>query len=109
MRLGTYSTIDCTTDKIDEAFQFLQKEFEKIGGEVRKIYNPHDFGAYPSFEIDCPYKIKEIKDWLSMNEFEELTNEELGEYDKKEKMADDWQDKANEIESKYNKKFEKYL
>jgi len=93
MKLGTYTTFDAPTQKEDMALDFLREEFEKIGGNVRKILNPHDFGSYPSFEIDYPYGL-------------ETTDE-----DNEEEMTakDDWHDKANEIEEKYNKKFEEYL
>ena len=53
-KLGTWTTIDCPTQKQDEAFQFLVNEFNKIGGNVRKTNNPHELGDYPSFEIDYP-------------------------------------------------------
>lgn len=102
MKYGTYTTIDAPTKKIDEALDFLKSEFEDIGGYVRKITNDHDFGGYPSFEIDYPYEL----DYVHIDDREyDLTDEEVNLIDKKE----DWTTKANKIEKKYNKKFEKYL
>lgn len=96
-RLGSYSTFDCPTEKQDEALAFLQDEFKKIDGEVWLKNNPHDFGEYPSFEIDYP------------DELEDIDDDDLEEDDELLSQLDEWQDKANEIESKYNKKFKKYL
>ena len=101
-RLGTYSTIDCPTEKVDKALNWLKKEFAKIDGIVRKISNPHDFGNYSSFEVDYPKEIEVIElrdDDISDNE------KALSDYDKK----DNWHDKANEIEEKYFNKFDQWL
>jgi len=107
IRLGTWSTIECPTQKQGEALAYLQAEFEKIGGRVRRVSNPHDFGEYPSFEIDYDPEIESIK-----NE-EDILLEQEEEGDKEAelelKKMDDWHDKANEIEGKYMKKFEKHL
>ena len=97
---GTWTTIDCPIEKKDEALKFLEDEFEKIEGEVFKKINQHDLGEYPSFEIDYPYGKFEnvVEEDDNSQENIDLLNEK-----------DNWQDKANEIEEKYNKKFEKYL
>ena len=96
--LGTYSTIDCPTKKVGEAFKFLRVEFEKIGGKVFQIMNPHDFGSYPSFEIDYPERLTNLDEDDSSEENLILLDE-----------LDVWHTKADEIEDKYNKKFETYL
>lgn len=91
VKLGTYSTIDYPSgDNIsvgERAFAFLKKEFSKIGGSVRKVTNPHDFGEYFSFEIDYPE----------------------GFYEESEETRDQWHGAANNIEEDYGKEFEKYL
>lgn len=102
VKLGTFTTIETPTKQEKEALDFLTKEFDKIGGLVRQVLNPHDFGSYPSFEIDYPYVIQEIID-NELSDDDEL-NKSL-DYIKK----DEWHDKANQIESNYSKKFEKYL
>lgn len=98
MRLGTYSTIDAPTKNIDKAFDYLWNEFEKINGYVRKVSNSHDFGDYPSFEIDYPLEIENIDP-----EYDDECSVE------DQKKYDNWHDQANKIEADYNKKFEKYL
>ena len=100
MKLGTYSTIDCPTKKVGEAYAWLQTEFENIGGTVRKLMNPHDFGMYPSFEIDYPEEMEYID---SDEDFEDEEDKKLAEQKSK------WHDKANSIETKYGEKFEQYL
>jgi len=90
MRLGTWTTIDCPTDKQTEALAWLQVEFGKIGGEVREKINAHDLGSYPSFEVDMP---------------EELEDEDTELLDKKDK----WVEQANKIEDRYSKKYRDYL
>ena len=95
---GTWTTIDCPTDKKDEALKFLEDEFGKIEGEVFKRMNQHDLGEYPSFEIDMPYDFEDLDEEDESQENLDLLN-----------AKDDWQDKANEIETRYNEKFEKYL
>ena len=96
-QLGTYSTFDCPTKKVDKALNWLQKQFAEIEGIVRKISNPHDFGNYPSFEIDYPYAIEIIN----------LDDDDTSENDYNKK--DNWHDKANEIQERYNKEFEQWL
>jgi len=97
MRLGTYTTFDAPTKNIDEAIEWLKNEFYKIGGTVRKINNPHDFGKYESFEIDYPCEIEDFDE--DCENMEDSKNIELA--DKK----DDWIETADEIEKEYNKKF----
>ncbi len=98
--LGTYSTIDCPTKKQDEAYAWLQEEFEKIGGLVRRVMNPHDFGPYPSFEIDYPEELRDIDD---DEDYEDDMDQQLAE------KKSEWHDKANDIEARYIKKFGAYL
>ena len=94
-RLGTYTTFDCPTKKEAEAFEYLQGKFEAIGGIVRKVDNPHDFGMYLSFEVDYPTELEYV---LEDDEDQELVNQK-----------DEWHDKANKIYTEYSKKFEDYL
>ena len=96
-QLGTYGTIDCPTKKIDEALNWLQEEFAKINGIVRKINNPHDFGSYPSFEVDYPDAIEII----------DLDDDDIPDDDFNKKS--DWNYKANKIQEKYSDKFEQWL
>ena len=101
-KYGTYSTFDTPTGKDEKAFGFLSTEFGKIGGNVRRLSNPHDFGNYPSFEIDYPYALEFVDDDLDClcgvcGDCEDVI--EKGK----------WEDKAKLIESAYSDKFEKYL
>jgi len=100
MKLGTYTTIDTPTKKQAEALAFLQVEFNKIGGNAWQKNNPHDFGSYPSFEIDKPGKFEYVDEDCCCGECEDcgLAHE-----------FDNWLNNANEIEDAYSKKFEKYL
>ncbi len=93
MKLGTWSTFDCPIKGIDKAEEFLRIELDKIGGEVRKVYNPHDFGEYPSFEIDKPDKFDRDFEII-----EEMTEEEK----ELEIEYNNWIDKINELEQKYS-------
>lgn len=93
MKYGTYTTIDCPTNKIDKALEYLRKEFGKIGGKVRKVMNPHDFDDYPSFEIDYPEHLEDVDE----------------DEDEKAEEKQEWLDEAMKIEQNYNDKFEKYL
>ena len=96
MRYGTYTTFDAPTQKEDEALKFLQTEFAKINGKVCRIMNPHDFGVYPSFEIDYPSNLENVDP-------DSEADTELA------IMKDEWHEKANDIEVKYNKKFNDFL
>ena len=89
---GSYTTIDTPTAYQSQAFNFLQKEFEKIGGVVRTILNAHDLGTYPSFEVDYPLDIEELAEIEDGNE-----------------EVEQWHQKADDIVARYNKKFEKWL
>jgi len=100
MKLGTYTTFDCPTKELEKAYEWLQTKFGKIGGTVRKVINPHDFGSYPSFEIDYPEMLEFID---TDEEYKDEDSQQLVE------KKDDWHDKANDIEAKYCKKFEAYL
>jgi len=99
MRLGSWTTLDTPLKQKAEALKFLEDEFGKIEGEVFERINQHDLGEYPSFEIDYPYgKFNDLDEDDESPENLDLLN-----------AKDDWQDKANEIETRYNEKFEKYL
>ena len=99
MRLGSWTTLDTPLKQKAEALKFLEDEFGKIEGEVFERINQHDLGEYPSFEIDYPYgKFDDLDENDESQENLDLLN-----------AKDDWQEKANEIETRYNEKFEKYL
>ena len=97
MRLGTYSTIDCPVGDnsiVEEAKKFLVEKFDG-DGRVRLVQNPHDFGPYPSFEIDYP---------------EEIENHETDDCENSSpciecEAVDKWHAKAQAIEEEYIKKF----
>ena len=102
---GTFDTIDCPTDKISVAYNWLLKQFSAIDSQVRKIQNPHDFGYYPSFEIDYPIDLE--------NRLNSVIDDECFCGDcpdcKVQLEHDAWCDKANAISARYSKRFEKYL
>ena len=99
-KLGTWTTIDCPIKQEAKAYAWLQVEFAEIGGTVRRVSNVHDFGPYPSFEIDMPEDYLYVDDDYDADDLEADTL-----YQKKET----WIDVANEIEQEYSVKFEKYL
>ena len=103
MQYGTFTTIDTPTKQIQPALAYLKSEFAKIGGYVRRVSNPHDFGHYPSFEIDYPEDLEFVDD--EDCGCGESTCEDCNAINAK----DTWHDKANTIEEAYNTKFEKYL
>jgi len=96
MKYGSYTTFDAPIKKQDEAFEYLTEEFNKIEGTVRRMNNPHDFGEYPSFEIDFPHDLEDVDDLEEENDLLLL-------------QKDKWLEKANEIERAYNEKFSEYL
>ena len=97
---GSYTTIDAPTENKEEALAFLIEEFDKIGGTVRKVFNTHDFGRYPSFEIDYPEGMEDIDE---DEEYEDDANKQLA--DKKR----DWHVSANQVEEAYGEKFSEWL
>lgn len=99
-KLGSWTTIDVPTQNEDAALEFLMEEFNKIDGNVRKVLNPHDFGAYASFEIDYPEDVEELAS--KSEDSDELTDEDV-------QKLDDWHDKANGVERAYNEKFSDWL
>ena len=100
-RLGSYTTYDSPTARQAEALEFLQQEFEAIGGRVREIQNPHDFGSYPSFEIDYPAQLEDI----DTEPIDEVSEEEQEQIDSKEL----WHEQAQAIERAYSEKFSEVL
>jgi hypothetical protein len=100
MKLGTWTTIDCPTKQQNEALEWLVSQFEKIDGQVRLQMNPHDFGEYPSFEINYPTELEDID---ADEDYENDADQQLA------LKKSEWHDKANEIEEKYHKKFQEYL
>jgi hypothetical protein len=107
MRYGSYDTFDvpCLEDwrnnpnqpDLDkEALAWLKEEFEKIGGTVRRIMNPHDFGSYPSFEIDYPDHL--APDFCEVDENTDILLEK-----------EEWAKKTAEIHDRYYQKYEDLL
>jgi hypothetical protein len=94
-KLGTYSTLDCPTENVDKAFDWLKEKYAEIDGNVRKIMNPHDFGEYPSFEIDYPSTMQL-----------DCTDPDCDEYNcDAMEIKDDWHDKSHLIEAEFSKLF----
>ena len=107
MKYGSYDTFDtpCLEDwrnnpnqpDLDkEALEWLREEFEKIGGTVRRIMNPHDFGSYPSFEIDYPDHLE--PDFAEVDENVDILLEK-----------EEWVNKAEDIHERYFQKYEDKL
>ena len=92
-QLGTWDTYDCPVNEEEtrEAFQWLSEKVGALGGNVRKIQNPHDFGTYPSFEIDKPAEL----DFYDEEEEDEEMAQKVG----------DWQDGIDAIELEYCKRY----
>ena len=117
MSYGTYTTLDtpCLEGQgagiepsqeqiklITNAKIWLSEKFAEIDGRVRTLQNPHEFGSYPSFEVDYPSHLERVDtdpdcDCGDCGDCKEATEK------------DDWHDKANEIEDQYSEMFEKYL
>lgn len=91
MTYGTWSTVDAPTENHEEAFHWLKEEFLTIDGNVRTLWNDHDFGRYLSFEIDRPE---------NGCEHDGIVNEELCSL-----CQCEWDDAANAIEEEYSNKF----
>jgi vacuolar-type H+-ATPase subunit I/STV1 len=107
-RLGTWTTIDYPTDKEDEALDFLREKFGEIGGSVRRVSNSHDFGLYPSFEVDVPQHL--LNDYGELIDEIDSDEDDLSEEDQKLlEEKDKWVDKANAIETEYSEKFSEWL
>jgi hypothetical protein len=115
MKLGTYSTFDVphrpddakiTQKTEDRAFEFLTLQFGKIKGKVRLVMNEHDFGPYPSFEIDYPNDIEEIK-----NMEDELREKTESDENATKLLAtlDKWHEHAESIYDAYLGNFNEYL
>lgn len=100
-RLGSWTTYDTPTEHQAEAIAWVAEQFAKIGGNVRKVSNPHEFGAYESIEIDLPAKFEDC-DLIDDCDCTEAEADHLAEFEK-------WQDQANAIESEYSKKFGEWL
>ncbi len=95
-RLGTWTTIDCPIDEVatDKAQAWLAEQFSAIGASVRKVQNSHEFGQYPSFEIDAPsdYQFHDIDDC------QECPSDVSC-------IFEDFADKANAIDREYSRLF----
>ena len=112
-RLGSYTTIDCPhvrndeekNDKLlHEALDFLKKEMSPYF-RVRLRWNEHDFGPYPSFEVD----------WVTESYQEVLNAIDMGDEDESEdaiemaKRVDEAVQHFDSVETLYNEKYSKYL
>ena len=112
MQYGTYTTFDVPhhknvdiADEIkDKAFEYLKNQFNKIDGKVKIKMNEHDFGPYPSFEIDYPDYIENIKD----NEDDLLNTNDSNTTELLDKL-DEWHRQADIIYDNYLEKFKKHL
>ena len=117
MELGTYTTIDtpCLAGQgagippsqeqiilMTKANVWLKEKFAEIGGRVWVKHNAHDFGTYPSFEIDTP-------DWYELTslnqDFEDDDTDLAGDRER----LDEWNEKAEEIETQYSEIFSEWL
>jgi len=101
MRLGTYTTFDAPTENETQAFEWLSKQFEAIDGYAREVINAHDFGSYPSYEIDYPSDLIEIKE----DQDELIEQPEDAESLAKLDRLDQWHDKADKIYTEYNEAY----
>jgi len=98
--LGNWTTVDCPLKNEDKAFEFLKTKLNAIGATVRRKMNEHDFGPYPSFEIDIPTELLELEEFD--NDEDATLNEEYSNLvNKKEKMID----AIDDIESEFSKMF----
>jgi hypothetical protein len=88
----------------EEAYEFLSTEFAKIQGEVRLVNNPHDFGSYPSFEIDYPEDILSANYQIDAEEFANIEEERTI-----TASVDKWHEEAQKIEKAYSAKFGEWL
>jgi len=98
-QLGTWTTFDCPDDEVktQEAYAWLKEKVQSIGGNVRKVMNAHDFGLYPSFEIDKPFEFQFMGD-----DFEdEMSTDDEGIQEK----YDEWVSKMNAIEDEFGSKY----
>lgn len=98
-RLGTWGTFDCPVgdEEIRKAFKWLQEKVEGIEGYVWVKQNSHEFGVYPSFEIDSPHWLNRRDDFYD----DELTQEE----EEQVERADKWIDAINAIEGEFSRLF----
>jgi hypothetical protein len=129
MRVGTYTTLDTPCLKgqgagiepsqeqrelITKAKCFLTDTFAEIGAVVWTKINPHDFGSYPSFEIDYPDEITEaIMIMEDLDEQDEEAGHEIDEttdeYNELNDKVEKWQEQANKIENRYSEMFSEWL
>ena len=101
-KLGTYTTFDCPEmngqSNINlEAFAWLNKVVSEIDGKVRIIFNEHDFGTYPSFEIDYPHGLEDVDDEI-FSEDDEYNSKLI-------ESKDNFINAMNKIQSEYCDKF----
>ena len=91
-KYGTWSTWDLPTENQEQAIEWAQAEVEKLGGRAWVKYNPHEFGEYPSLEINQPVKLVDVD---VEDEDEDLIAE-----------RDNWVDAINELEAKFCEKWQ---
>jgi len=95
--LGNWTTFDCPTTKEDEAFTFLKTKLNAIGATVRRKMNEHDFGPYPSFEIDIPDELANCND-----SDDDLQDDDINSLSSR---RDEMTSKIDDIESEFNEMF----
>jgi hypothetical protein len=108
-KLGTYSTIDCpfvkddekkTDEVVESALQFLKEELKPYF-HVRLHWNDHDFGPYPSFEVDWANK-----DYIyALDAYEEDEEEGMEAALEVDKAVEHF----NAVDLLYSEKFKDYL
>jgi hypothetical protein len=111
-RLGTYTTYDAPANERDaEALQWLKDKFEPLDARVFEHLNPHDFGSYPSFEVDYPRAVDQAKNIIEERDLyfddpnppEDYPTEE--EAERAEEVADKFHSQADEITEQYSRIF----
>jgi hypothetical protein len=88
MRLGTWETWDFITNA---GYHWAKESVGNTGGRARIVMNHHDFGSYPSIEVDKPFGLKEC-------------DEECGECEECDAF-NKWVDKIGDIEQVYSMTF----
>lgn len=99
--LGTWTTLDYPLRDGDtmgtrypETEEWLKREASKIGAVAWVKWNAHDFGSYPSFEIDH----EEYEELKSLDDMGELTDDQDVQL---QSIIDD----LNDLEQRYYDKF----
>jgi hypothetical protein len=111
-RLGTYTTYDApATERDAEALQWLKDKFEPLDAFVFEKLNPHDFGSYPSFEVDYPQAVERAKEVIDTYDLylddhdqpEDMPSET--EAEQAQEVADKFHSQADDITENYSRIF----